>query len=67
MRDLFLQCTYVCTYVHVCHAQGQFALTCTQRSSCVTCTDTRGYQIPSDGGQGRTVLLDNGGRVGQHG
>ena len=44
MRDLFSQCTYVC----VCHAQEcQFALTCTQRSSCVTCTDTRAYRMPS--------------------
>ena len=30
MRDLFLQCTCVCAYVHVCHAQEcQFALICT--------------------------------------
>ena len=40
-------------------------------NSYVTCTDTGEYWMPSlaanDGGQGRTVLLDNGGRVGQRG
>ena len=39
------------------------------RNSYITCTDTGEYRMPSlaasDGGQGRTVLLDNGGRVGQ--
>ena len=40
-------------------------------NSYVTCTDTGEYWMPNlaanDGGQGRTVLLDNGGRVGQRG
>ena len=29
------------------------------------CTETQDYRMPSNGGQGRTALLDNGGRVGQ--
>ena len=33
---------------------------CTERNSCVTCTDSRRYWIPR---QGRTVLLDNGRQV----
>ena len=41
------------------------------QTSYVTCTDTGEYRMPSlvasDGGQGRTALLDNGGRVGQRG
>ena len=48
MRDLFLQCTCVWTYVCVCRAQDcQFALTCTQRTSYVTCTDTGESRMPS--------------------
>ena len=41
------------------------------RNSYVMCTDTGEYWMPSlatnDGGQGRTALLGNGGRVGQRG
>ena len=61
-----------CTYVRVCYAQEcQFALTCTERNSCVTCTNSRGYRmhlyaLPNDR-QGRTALLDNRGRVRQRG
>ena len=53
--------------VRVCHAQDVNLRT--SRNSYVTCTDTREYRMPrlaaSDGGQGRTALLDNGRRVGQ--
>ena len=69
MRDLFSQCTCICTYIRVCHAQEcQFVLTSLQRNSCVTCTTHEGTGcLVNHGGQTRTVLLDNGGLVGQHG
>ena len=62
MRDLSSQCTYMSVTLrnvnlHSCH---------------VMCTDTGEYRMPclaqpTDEGQGRTVLLDNGGQVGQRG
>ena len=80
MRDLFWQCTYVCTYVSVTLRNVNLR---TSRNSYVTelirhgthtshaLHDTGEYRMPSlaasDGGQGRTALLDNGGRVGQRG
>ena len=59
---------YVRTYVSVTLRNVNLH---TSRNSYVTCTDTGEYWMPSlaanDGGQGRTALLDNGGRVGQRG
>ena len=68
MRDLFSQCTYVrtclsCSGMSICARHG----THTSRNSYVMCTDTGEYRMPNDGGEGRTALLDNGGRVGQRG
>ena len=58
-------------YVRVCHTQEcQFAhvTELMSRNSYVMCTDTGEYWMPSlaasNGGQGRTALLGNGGRVG---
>ena len=70
MRNLFSQCTYVRTYVrtYVSVTLRNVNL-CMSRNSYVMCTDTGEYRMPSltanDGGQGRTVLLDNEGWVGQ--
>ena len=71
MRDLFSQCTYVRTYVSVTLRNVNLQMS---RNSHVTelIRHIPGeYQMPSlaanDGGQGRMVLLDNGGRVGQCG
>ena len=64
MRDLFSQCTYVSVTLRNVNLHMS-------QNSYVTCTDTGEYRMPSlatsNGGQERTVLLDNGGRVGQHG
>ena len=78
MRDLFSQCTY-CTYVHTymsvtlrnvnLHTSRNLRHG-THMSRALTRENT-GCAMPSlaasDGGQGRTALLDSGGRVGQRG
>ena len=51
--------TYVFVTLSNVNLHSLFALMCTRRNSCVTCTDDRGR------GQGRTAFLDNGGRGGQ--
>ena len=59
MRDLFSQCTYV-RFLCVCHAQEcQFALTCTLRNSCVTCTNSRGYRMRALRGGWKLVISDD--------
>ena len=71
MRDLFSQCTYVRT----CLSRSGMLICARHRTqrhgTHVTCTDTGEYRMPSlaasNGGQGRTAFLDNGGRVGQRG
>ena len=81
MRDLFSQCTYVCVcHAQECQFAHVTELirhrTRTSRNSYITCTDTVRENIgsdtmpslaTSDGGQRRTALLDNGGRVGKCG
>ena len=68
MRDLFSQCMYVCT----CLSRSGMSI-CTHHGTHASraLTRSRGYRMPSlaasDGGQGRTALLDSGGRVGQRG
>jgi len=64
-------------YIRVCHAQEcQFAhvrelVRHGTRTSCALTWENTGCAMPSlavsDGGQGRTVLLNNGGQVGQCG
>ena len=64
MRDLFLQCACVCTYVYTCRSHSGMSI-CTHMHAYELMCHMHRHARMHDGGRGRTALLDNGGWGGQ--